>query len=229
MEVNPARHDECEAIHMDRIMLNREDLISLIEWRAKNKELIHTLPNPLKAVEIVFSHNKYKFKSIREEKWITFYIYHGKLKLGKVKFEIVPNFKFIQRKSSINMASKDIDSFLSCYCTLMAYMVYEKPELVKVSEETNDTPTEKKCKSRQNKGKRTNVTYIIRRRKESSELTSVVHHASPKGIFTVRGHLRHYKNGNVIWIKEYKKGTGNKKLKVYKLGKNTEQVEEGKC
>ncbi|MBR1398196.1 MAG: hypothetical protein IJ563_11795 [Selenomonadaceae bacterium] len=214
---------------MDKIMLNKEDITFLFEWRDKNKELVRTLPNPLKIVEIVFSHNDIRIKGVRKEKLLALYVYNGQLKIGKAEFEISIDNLLVKRKGKMNMTRESFESILSCYCTLMAYMVYEKPELVKVSEETNDTPTEKKCKSRQNKGKRTNVTYIIRRRKESSELTSVVHHASPKGIFTVRGHLRHYKNGNVIWIKEYKKGTGNKKLKVYKLGKNTEQVEEGKC
>ena len=43
-------------------------------------------------------------------------------------------------------------------------------------------------------------------------------HASPGGIFSVRGHFRHYKNGKVIWISEYRKGEGKKKKKTYKMG-----------
>ena len=43
-------------------------------------------------------------------------------------------------------------------------------------------------------------------------------HASPRGIFTVRGHYRHYKSGKVVWVSEYKKGTGKKKKKTYKMG-----------
>lgn len=43
-------------------------------------------------------------------------------------------------------------------------------------------------------------------------------HASPRGIFTVRGHYRHYKSGKVVWVAEYKKGTGKQKGKTYKIG-----------
>lgn len=32
-------------------------------------------------------------------------------------------------------------------------------------------------------------------------------HRSPEGVFGVRGHFRRYKNGKVIWVDEYLKGT----------------------
>ena len=38
-------------------------------------------------------------------------------------------------------------------------------------------------------------------------------HRSPEGVFGVRGHFRKYKNGKIIWIDEYLKGTKNEKDK----------------
>ncbi|MBR5436920.1 MAG: hypothetical protein IK120_08680, partial [Muribaculaceae bacterium] len=62
------------------------------------------------------------------------------------------------------------------------------------------------------------MTYILHHSRDSISVGAKGHHASPRGIFNVRGHYRHYKNGNVIWINEYQKGTGKKKSKTYKLG-----------
>lgn len=45
----------------------------------------------------------------------------------------------------------------------------------------------------------------------------------PGGIFTVRGHYRHYKSGKVVWVSEYKKGTGKMRRKTYKVGRNAER------
>lgn len=62
------------------------------------------------------------------------------------------------------------------------------------------------------------TTYILRRDNGTLLAAPMSSHASPKGIFTVRGHYRHYKSGKVVWIAEYRKGTGKKKSKTYKMG-----------
>lgn len=202
---------------MDRVMLNRDDITFLFDWGRKHKELVCMLPNPLKIVEIVFPHNGIRIKGVREEKWLTLYVYNAQLKISRVKFEISSDNLLIKRKGIINMTKESFESILACYCSLMAYMVYEKPTIIQVTEEVPQENAEQH-KSVQKKGK--NATYIIQHKKVSARTNSVVHHASPKGIFTVRGHLRRYKNGKVIWIKEYKKGTGDKKSKLYKLENN---------
>lgn len=62
------------------------------------------------------------------------------------------------------------------------------------------------------------TTYIIRKVNGTLLAAPSGSHASPRGIFTVRGHYRHYKSGKVVWVAEYKKGTGKKKSKTYKVG-----------
>lgn len=57
----------------------------------------------------------------------------------------------------------------------------------------------------QNEGDDKVITF--RKYKESIYAVPVGHHRSPEGVFKVRGHFRRYKNGKVIWIDEFLKGT----------------------
>ena len=104
---------------------------------------------------------------------------------------------------------------LQHYFTAMAFMTYAKKDV-----EISDNPPEHKIhKPRSNANQRKNegVTYVLKFKKPAVEHELKGHHASPKGIFTVRGHFRHYKSGKEIWIEQFQKGTGEKRQKTYKL------------
>lgn len=47
---------------------------------------------------------------------------------------------------------------------------------------------------------------VFRKYKEQFYAIPVRAHKSPEGVFSVRGHIRHYKNGKNIWINSYFKG-----------------------
>jgi hypothetical protein len=137
-----------------------------------------------------------------------------------------------------------VRSVLTVYASLMALMTYgeiknENP-VVNFSEPASQSPVlenknekavvnlqkQKKKKKGKSVSTKQSITYILRSSPNGSlrVTTQGSHsHASPKGVFSVRGHFRHYKNGNVVWVAEYKKGTkGEKKGKNYKLNKNVE-------
>ena len=199
---------------MDRVLLSIEDVKVLFDWKDGHKELVRRLPAPLKTVEIAFRHNDIRIKGIREERWLKLCVYNGNQKIGKAEFEISADKMLHHRKGQINMTRDSFESVLACYCALMAFMVYEKPELVE-----SESPVSGKAHSPRKHRSRSNwTTYILRRRKKVPQGVSGGHHSSPKGIFTVRGHYRRYKNGRTVWIAEYKKGTGDKKSKTYKMG-----------
>ena len=198
---------------MDKVLLSRDDVKTLFDWAVVNKPLIRTMPMPLKAVEITFVHFDLRIKGIREGRWLTLYAYKGYQKVCKVVFEIDSKGMLIKRKGETILERKSFESVLTCYCALMAYMVYEKPELVKAEPQQiqQKQPTKKQNKVSNKDG----VTYILKRRVIRPALGG--HHASPRGIFTVRGHYRRYKSGKVVWIQEYKKGEGKAKSKTYKM------------
>lgn len=47
---------------------------------------------------------------------------------------------------------------------------------------------------------------VFRQYRERYYAIPVNAHRSPEGVFSVRGHIRHYKNGRNIWIEPYMKG-----------------------
>lgn len=199
---------------MDRVLLKQEDVKTLFDWCSQHKDLVRGLPAPLKSVEILFAHHDWQIKGIREDKWLTLYVSKGSQHFGKLGFEIVAG-QLVRRKGKVEISRGSFDTMLTCYCSLMAFMVYEKPELVESDEPPAAKRKNHRYKSRPAK-KRT--TYILRQRTAATRGAQGGHHASPKGVFTVRGHYRKYRSGKTVWIAEYKKGTGEKKSKTYKIG-----------
>ena len=100
------------------------------------------------------------------------------------------------------------------YGSLMALMVYGN-DGVERREYSNAKSAGKSSAARKCKAE---ATYILR---HSNGCVGVIQHgahASPIGVFTVRGHWRHYKSGKEVWIAEYRKGCGKKKNKTYRTG-----------
>lgn len=80
---------------MDKVELTREDITALLDWRDEHKELVRRLPAPLKAVEIVFTHNDFRIKGIREKGWLKLYVSKGYQSLSaEQQREIKSNFLF---------------------------------------------------------------------------------------------------------------------------------------
>ena len=220
---------------MDKIMISPEDIDPLFEWRDKHLDLVLRCPCPLKAVEIHVAPNDEKesgfyLRCIREKpNLLRLYIGpEGDPTNGYFLLERLPDGRWLKLKDTIkgndtrfHPNKKEFgDSLVAVYGTLMAIMAYssdiETPELDK--EPQNKNKAQKSIKKSDKKKKRSEITYILRRNGKNFSVGHKGSHASPKGIFTVRGHWRRYKNGNKIWVSEYKKGTGKKKSKTYKIG-----------
>ncbi len=207
---------------MDRILLKREDIEGILAWRDRNKELVREAPAPLKAVEIVSKVNGVRVKAFRAGRKLTLYVYHEEKSIGKIVF-MFTNGLAVVLKNSTSLRRDQWESVLTIYCSLMAFMTYEQPEVI-AAEDTEvkaHTPTSRKAVKRERN------TYILRYKREY--IPKGGHHASPKGIFTVRGHYRRYKSGKVVWINEYRKGEGDKKAKTYRLGKEANGQSEISC
>lgn len=199
---------------MDKVLLKKEDVEMLFAWKEQHKELVRQVPCPLKSVEMVMQHNGLRIRGIRNDSKLALYVYHLHESLGKMEFEIISTHA-VMLKNTTKLSLEDRQSVLTGYCALMAFMVYEQPEMVPAEEPRR---IRKAHHARQQVGGKNRATYILHRRNEAAHAALGGHHASPKGIFTVRGHYRRYKSGKVVWIQEYKKGEGNKKSKIYKMG-----------
>lgn len=210
---------------MDRVELSAEDIEELIAWRDENKDLVRFHPAPLKAVEIVMKHNGYRVKGIRNGQSLKLYLNHDGRSVGRCDFTRTDDGMFKAGPGGIRLQESELyggtpqemaQTMLTVYCSLMALMTYG-PSMVEPSDETRER-TEHKSSGKATRKPTQRITYILRRVNGTLLAAPRGSHASPGGIFSVRGHFRHYKSGKVVWIAEYKKGTGKKKRKTYKLG-----------
>lgn len=220
---------------MDKIKISSADLDPLFEWRDKHLDLVLRCPCPLKGVEIHVEPNSseepgFYMRCIREKpNRLRLYIgSEGSKSSGYFLLEHMPDGKWLKIKDTIDggetkfkPSKKEFgDSLVALYGTLMAIMAYSSeldlPEPEAKERKAKKAPSKRPKK--QSRGVGSGTTYILRRNGKSISVGHRGSHASPKGIFTVRGHWRHYKNGNIVWVTEYKKGTGKKKPKTYKVG-----------
>lgn len=224
---------------MDKIILSDNDLQYLLKWRDEHKDLVRESPDPTKSIEIICKDSGFIIKGIREGVSLRLYVNHKGLSLGSVQFELRPDGLWNKIKDKTHLPDKDgVQSALTVYGSLMALMVFgnsttsydrliessegEMSKLTPRNDKVKKTGSKKTVNERK-QPKRPSVTYILRRDKNGISLVSKGFHASPKGIFSVRGHYRRYKSGKVIWISEFQKGTGKKKNKTYKVGAKTNE------
>lgn len=205
---------------MDKVVMNEQDLVLLLHWRDENKDLVRQLPCPLKAVEIVLTHNGFRIKGIRTGNRLKLYLNMNARPMGSTEFRMTENrmWASVPGKNRMQVDQENLQAVLTVYCSLMALMTYASP-VRKTNETTKVVATHKPTKGKSSR-KQNRTTYILR--KENGTLLALPRgsHSSPAGIFTVRGHFRHYKSGKVVWIAEYQKGTGKKHKKTYKIGGN---------
>lgn len=205
---------------MDKVELTREDITALIDWRDAHKDLVRSLPAPLKAIEICFKHNNYRIKGIREGSSLRLHLSAGFDSLGKAELIVTPQNTLIHKSGKMKVTQESFQSVLTVYCSLMALMTYGRLEPTEKPPEPRERkPAKKAAKKRPPKQPSKRITYILRRDNGALVAAPKGSHASPRGEFTVRGHYRHYASGKVVWIAEYQKGAGKKKKsKTYKMG-----------
>lgn len=201
---------------MDKVILNVEDIERLLKWRDEHPEEVRGHPAPLKAVEIVLPHNGYRIKGIRDGNRLRLHLSQNYDQLGNCEFVRRTDGMWTSVKNRMKVDEDGLRSVLTVYCSLMALMAYGRAE-----REAEARPREKaahKPSKKPSSKPKQRTTYILRMDNGTLLAAPSGSHASPSGTFTVRGHYRHYKSGKVVWIAEYKKGTGKKSAKTYKMG-----------
>lgn len=202
---------------MDKVELSVKDIEALLKWRDQHPQEIKSHPAPLKAVEIVMPHNGYRIKGIREGDQLRLHLSQNGTQLGNCRFVRRPDGMWASTRNRMQVGRDDLQAVLTVYCSVMALMAYGRREVE--PQDTTPEPGSKPSPSkRPTKRKSKRTTYILRSINWALSAVPRGSHASPRGIFTVRGHYRHYKSGKVVWVSEYQKGTGKRKGKTYKLG-----------
>lgn len=200
---------------MDRIKMTREDTDRLFDWMMAHEDYIKRIPAPLGAIKIIFEYNPLRVRFLRNQNKLTIYANTSERNLGKLDMELRDGrFVPLQDVRTIGLTSEALIHVFSVYIGLMAYMVYGK-----VDRKVEGCKRALRAHANRSKHARIRSTYsLIWNTSAPTGESHGGHHASPKGCFTVRGHYRHYKSGNIVWIKEYTKGKGKPHGRLYKLG-----------
>ena len=205
---------------MDKLILTREDITALIAWRDEHKAEVRSHPASLRALEIIAPEVGWSLKGIRDGDNLRLHANQSGQSLGYCQFTRLPNGFWSATKNRMQTSQEHLQSLLSIYCVVMAVMAYgwQKPDEDEESEEKPERKPSMKVKKRAKPKVGKPITYIIRRANGAFTVAPKGSRARPRGEFSVRGHYRHYRSGKVIWIAEYRKGTGKKKSKIYKMG-----------
>lgn len=205
---------------MDKLILSSDDVVALIAWREEHKAEVRSHPAPLRALEIVAPEVGWSFKGIRNGDELRLSANQNGQSLGSCQFVRLPNGFWKSVKNRMRVSQEHLQSLLSIYCVVMAVMAYgwQMEPIDEQPEQKPCSPSKRAKKRRAKKKPAKQITYILRRPGIGMAIAPRGTHASPKGIFTVRGHYRHYASGKVVWIAEYRKGTGKKKSRIYKMG-----------
>jgi hypothetical protein len=204
---------------MDRIILSSKDVETLLTWRDNNADLVRRNAAPFKGILLEFPETKISIKAYNNAGNIAFYIHINGSKAGKITGQQLPGGLFKAGKNTTKLKSDDVQSIITVYASLMALIVYHEPEPAAAAasqprQQLQERP--KKAKTGAQRSKK-GITYIFNHGSSGPRIQQRGKHASPSGVFSVRGHYRHYKDGRAVWIRPYKKGTGGQKNKTYKL------------
>lgn len=200
---------------MDNIILHSQDVETLLKWRDHNADLVRRNPAPFKGIILEFPDTNISIKAYNDAGKIVFYLQVNGEKAGKITGQQLPGGLLQVKKNTTKLKSDDVQSIITVYASLMAFIVYHEPEPAASADPRRQTKPHKAKKPRQQR--KNGITYIFNHSSIGPRLQRRGQHASPAGVFTVRGHYRRYKTGKTVWIQPYKKGTGNRKNKTFKL------------
>ena len=206
---------------MDKIKYTKKDIDFLLKWRDENQELVRMGVCPIKAIKIISVESGITLTCIRRGQVVNISITQLGRSFGVLTLECLPlGFCKIVKCTAKTLKQDDIQSVITVYASTMAIMAFggQYQASTKEKKHTNNTTnpsTQKKLSSK--KSKSNGITYILKRTERDAQIVRQGSHARPEGTFSVRGHFRHYKNGRVIWIAEYVKGSGKDKDKNYRL------------
>ena len=205
---------------MDKIILKKEDIDFLLQWRDEHKDYVRKALCPLKAVKILCVDSGFILTAVREGDVVSISVTNSGKSFGKLVFDIEENGMCFLKKDTSNFSSENRQSVLTVYFSATAFLVFGNSDIsLDVSEKVLGKSNLSKKTRKRSKNNGHGFTYILHKDKKGvSKFKIQGSHSSPNCSFSVRGHFRHYKNGKVIWISEYRKGQGKNKDKSYKIG-----------
>lgn len=116
---------------MDRIIVTAADIEKLLAWRDEHKELVRSMPVPLREVKIQIVESGISIKCFRFDKKLKLYLDSPSRKLGHVVFAPLGNGLWKKKVSTLSADCNPAETeqgALTVYGSLMALMAYGASE-----------------------------------------------------------------------------------------------------
>ena len=213
---------------MDKCILSNNDVAELFGWRDRNVDLVRRAACPIKGIEVVLPDVPARIKYVRNDNIVSIHYVLAEKEIYNYTIRLVRHAIYnvgynVVKKPAKGFGANEqfIIDIVALYYALMALIAYgDDVEYTTQELDVIDTLTENPRKNNPTKSpaKRDNIIYLFNKEKSGRlSIRRKGERRSPRGQFNVRGHFRHLRNGKVIWIAEFQKGTGKKKNKTYKL------------
>jgi hypothetical protein len=195
---------------MARIEISREDCKRLLRWRDSHKEQVRSyVPTFVSSVIVVSDDEEGLHTIIRAEEndrlfTVLFRIsIEGDLLLKFLWHRISQKVDVFLSKLPEREKEENIQSAVSVYASIMAYMNEKRP--VKYVSFNHGILSKKECakKARSQSSESIVVKNSSPIRKNINNRSSKRSYTKPTKAVNVRGFVRHYKNGKVVYIKPF--------------------------
>lgn len=197
---------------MARIEISREDCKRLLVWRDSHKEQVRSYAPAFDSSVIVVSDNEEKLHTIiRAEENNQLFTVLFRVSVGSdllLKFlwhRISQRVDVLLSKLPEQEKEENIQSAVSIYASIMAYISEKRPvEYVSLDKEN---PLRGKCvkKTRSKSSESIVVKSLYPIRKNIDNQPPKRSYTKPTRAVNVRGFVRHYKSGKVVYIKPFTK------------------------
>lgn len=195
---------------MARIEISREDCKRLLGWRDSHKDQVRSYVPAFDSSVIVVSDDEEGLHTIirAEENDRLFTVLFrvsvgGDLLLKFLWHRISQKVDVFLSKLPDREKEENIQSAVSVYASIMAYMSEKRPvEYVSLDKKI---PLKKECTKKS--GSQNNESIVVKSfypiRKNIDNQPSKRSYTKPTKAVNVRGFVRHYKNGKVVYIKPF--------------------------
>lgn len=195
---------------MARIEISRKDCKRLLGWRDSHKDQVRSYIPAFDSSVIVVSDDEEKLHTIirAEENNQLFTVLFrvsvgGDLLLKFLWHRISQKVDVFLSKLPDREKEENIQSAVSVYASIMAYMSEKRPvEYVSLDKKS---PLKKECTKKS--GSQNSESIVVKSlypiRKNIDNQPSKRSYTKPTKAVNVRGFVRHYKNGKVVYIKPF--------------------------
>lgn len=208
---------------MVKIPLTSKQIVSLFEWRDKNKDIVRRAIIPFPNCEIT---NGMGIKIRVKQKDLNSSVYLFTVS-DTVSNAVMGRFEYLTYTGLVHhgfpvLEKEGVQDCISIWGTVMAYILNFEPKFIPYDEERTKekTSTDSKATKRKQKQPKNSVLYLnpIKYITEAKSTTQRKYTA-PSVSFSVRGHYRHTRSGKVVYVQPYEKYTGKEKDKRNKIVK----------